>query len=586
MSVLFVVAVVGGAASVLTPCVLPLLPAILVVSRGDDGRRTECGAQRDQNGDRMRAWGIAAGIELSFFLLALLLAGAITAVGLPPNTLRWIAAALLTVFGLVLIVPRLEAAFATVTSRLTSRVRLRGERGRGFVGGFLSGLPLGLVWAPCAGPILAGITVAASASRFTTQTVVTMLGYAIGMFFPLAAVIFGGRRLGSRLRSALGGGRRVLAPMGVVLLATALLVGVGGLDRVNRFIAENINLTSTPTASLEQRVLTDQRRRDNTVGGLTREQLAAGGYPETAELDDLGPAPAFEGISRWYNSRPLTMRGLRDKVVLIDFWTYSCINCIRTLPHLRGWHDRYADDGLVIVGVHSPEFEFEKDPGNVGRAVRDFDIEYPVALDPDHKTWDNFFNRYWPAHYLIDKNGTIRSVHYGEGEYAETENEIRELLGEEGPGSRVRDDPFTPRTPETYLGFPRWAERFQDRTWETRGLEPDRRFIYRVPRDDDGDVALAPDVWSYDGSWLVGPESGIAGENAKIYIRFRGRTVHIVAGPAGESSGTIRTDVYEGGRDAVVDEYKLYTVRSGDDANALLRLDFSPGVEVFAFTFG
>ena len=569
MSFLFVIAVVGGAASVLTPCVLPLLPAILVISR---------------EGGRARAWGIAAGIEVSFFVLGLVLAGAITAIGLPPNTMRWVAAGLLATFGIVLIVPRLESAFANAMSRITSRVP-RGPGDGSFVSGFLSGVPLGLVWAPCAGPILAGISVAASASRFTAQTVLMMFGYALGMFFPLAAVIFGGRRLGESLHRALGSGRRVLAPMGVVLIATAFLIGVGGLDRVNRFIAENINLTSTPTAALEQRALTDQRRRDNTLGGLTDEQLAAGGYPETAELDDLGPAPSFEGISRWYNSRPLTMRALRGKVVLIDFWTYSCINCIRTLPHLRGWHERYADEGLVIVGVHSPEFEFEKDPGNVGRAVRDFDIAYPVALDPDHGTWDNFFNRYWPAHYLIDKNGTIRSVHYGEGEYAETENEIRELLGEEGEPSRVRDDPFTPRTPETYLGYLR-AERFQSRTYNPRRLVPRREVEYRVPRDGDGDVWLEPDVWSYDGSWLVEREGAIAGEDARIYIRFRGRKVHIVAGPAGETSGTIRTDVYEGGRDVVVDEYKLYTVRSGDDANALLRLDVSPGVEVFAFTFG
>jgi cytochrome c biogenesis protein CcdA/thiol-disulfide isomerase/thioredoxin len=578
VSFLFVVAVIGGAASVLTPCVLPLLPAILVISR---------------DGSRARSWGIAAGIELSFFLLAILLASVITALGLPPNLLRWIAAGLLTFFGLVLIVPKLDELFANVTSKLTSRIPQGRVQRSGFVGGVLSGLPLGLVWAPCAGPILAGITIASSSSRFTSRIWVTMLGYAIGMFLPLSAVIFGGQRLGQWLRRILGGGRRVLAPMGVILLATAVLVGVGGLERVNRFIAERIDLTSTPTAELERRALTDRRPTDD-ASGVTREQLSLNGYPETDGFEDLGPAPEFAGISRWYNSEPLAMRELRDKVVLVDFWTYSCINCIRTFPHLRRWHDTYADDGLVIVGVHTPEFEFEKDPGNVGRAVKDFDISYPVALDPDLRTWNAFYNHYWPAHYLIDKDGTIRSVHFGEGEYAETEREIRELLGMSEGDIDTRDEPFTPRTPETYLGWLR-AERYQGRDILRTGLVHDREETYAVPRNSSGRVELEPDTWSYDGTWKVGSQGAVAGRDAKIFIRFRASKVHIVAGPATDATpersgaatrGSIRTDVYEGGRDVVVDEYKLYTVRDGDDANAILELDVSPGVEVFAFTFG
>jgi cytochrome c biogenesis protein CcdA/thiol-disulfide isomerase/thioredoxin len=572
MSVLFVVAVVGGAVSVLTPCVLPLLPAILVISR---------------DGGRSRAWGIAAGIELSFFVLALLLAGAITALGLPANTLRWVAAVLLAAFGLVLIVPKLDEAFSVVVSKLTSRVPQASGTRSGFVGGFLSGVPLGLVWAPCAGPILAGITVAASAQRFTSRTVVTMLGYALGMFFPLAAVIIGGQRLGQGLRRVLGGGRRVLAPMGVILLATSVLIGVGGLDRVNRFIAEHIDLTSTPTAALEQRALTDAAKAPSTTGpGVDPSRYAEGGYPETDELTDLGPAPELSGISRWYNSPERTIRGLRGKVVLIDFWTYSCINCIRTLPRLRAWDAKYRSDGLVIVGVHSPEFEFEKDPGNVGRAVREFDIEYPVALDPNMQTWRAFFNHYWPAHYLIDKTGRIRSVHYGEGEYRETENEIRELLGERGDAEGMPDDELRPLTPETYLGYLR-AERFTARDVSARGnLVHNERHTYEPPKTAAGDVDVPNDVWALSGQWTVGSEASVAGEGASIYIRFRAAKVHIVAGPTGDAIGRIDPSVYSGGRDVKVDEYKLYTVRDGPEANALLRLDVSPGVAVFAFTFG
>jgi cytochrome c biogenesis protein CcdA/thiol-disulfide isomerase/thioredoxin len=569
--ILFVVAVIGGAVSVLTPCVLPLLPAILVVSR---------------DGGRSRVWGVAAGIELSFFVLALLLAGAITAIGFPPNTLRWVAAGLLAIFGLVLIVPKLDELFATAVSRLTSRLPRSDASRAGFVGGFLSGIPLGLVWAPCAGPILAGITVAASAQRFTSRVVVTMAGYAIGMFFPLAAVILGGQRLGTTLRRTLGGGRRVLAPMGVMLLATALLVGVGGLDRVNRFIAEGIDLTSTPTAALEQRALADASGRDSDGADFDPSQLAEGGYPETDGLDDVGPAPELAGISGWINSNPTTLRALRGKVVLIDFWTYSCINCIRTLPRLRAWDAKYRDDGFVLIGVHSPEFEFEKDAGNVRRAVKEFDIDYPVALDPEMETWRSFFNHYWPAHYLIDKAGRIRSVHYGEGEYRETENEIRELLGEPGDVDGMPDDEFTPRTPETYLGWER-AERYAARDVRAQGnLVRGERFVYEPPTTAVGNVDLPNDVWALSGEWTVGPQGSVAGRDASIYIRFRASKVHIVAGPAGDAIGTIDVSVYSGGRDAKVDEYRLYTVRDGPDANALLRLDVSPGVEVFAFTFG
>ncbi len=579
--ILFVVAVIGGAVSVLTPCVLPLLPAILVISRD--------GAERGGSppAGRARVWGIAAGIETSFFLLALLLAGAFTAIGLAANALRWVAAGLLAAFGLVLIVPKLDEAFSTAVSKLTSRVPKRSSQRPGFVGGFLCGVPLGLVWAPCAGPILAGITVAASAQRFTSRTVVTMLGYALGMFFPLAFVILGGRRLGAALRRALGGGRRVLAPMGVILLATAFLVGVGGLDRVNRFIAERIDLTSTPTAALERRALTDAAKEPADAGpGIDPSRYAEGGYPETDELTDLGPAPELSGISRWYNSSPLTIKGLRGKVVLVDFWTYSCINCIRTLPHLRDWHARYVDDGLVILGVHSPEFEFEKDPGNVGRAVKDFDISYPVALDAATDTWRNFFNHYWPAHYLIDKTGHIRSVHYGEGEYVDTENEIRELLGEPGLATGRNNDPLRPLTPETYLGYLR-AERFTARDVSARGnLMHNEPHVYEPPVTAAGDVDVPNDVWALEGEWTVGSEASVAGDGAHIYIRFRAAKVHIVAGPTGDSIGTIDATVYSGGRDVKVDEYKLYTVRDGPDANAVLRLDVSPGVEVFAFTFG
>jgi cytochrome c biogenesis protein CcdA/thiol-disulfide isomerase/thioredoxin len=548
---LFIVAMIGGAVSVLTPCVVPLLPAILVVS-ADGGRR--------------HVWGIALGIELSFFVLAVALAGVVSRTPLPANTLRWVAAAAIALAGLVLLVPRFEAAFATFVSRLTSRVPQVRVGRDGFWSGFLSGVPLGVVWAPCAGPILAGITIAGSSSRFSSRTVVTMAGYALGMIGPLALVIFGGQKLSSRLRHVLGGGRRVLAPMGAILIATAVLIASGGLDRVNALVARAVNLTSTPTANLERDALSAK-----TDGiSLSKRQLQLSGYPETDKLADLGPAPAFAGISHWFNSEELTIRGLRGKVVLIDFWTYSCINCIRTLPRLKAWDRRYRDNGLVIVGVHTPEFAFEKDPGNVGRAVRSFGIRYPVALDPDNETWRNYYNAYWPAHYLIDKSGRIRSVHYGEGEYVRTENEIRTLLGMPATASGKNEDRVEAITPETYLGWDR-AERFAGEP----DLATDRTRTYRAH-------ALEDDEWSFDGEWRVTGQRSIAGRDARIKLRFRASKVFIVAG----GKGTIRASAHSGARSVDVDEYKLYTVRSGSLANDVLTLEVSSGVEVYSFTFG
>ncbi len=553
--VLFLIAVLGGAASVLTPCVLPLLPAILVVSRGEG---------------RARVWGIALGIELSFFVLAVVLAGVFSHLGLPANTLRYIAAASIAVAGIVLVVPRLESAFAAWVSRLTSRVPQAKTTGTGFWSGFASGMPLGIVWAPCAGPILAGITVAAASTRFSSRIVLTMAGYALGMVGPLALVIFGGQKLSSWLRRALGGGRRVLAPMGVILLLTAVLIAFGGLDRVNAFVARAVNLDSTPTATLERDALT----KKTSATTISKRDLALSGYPERDKLSDLGPAPGFKGISAWFNSDPLTMRSLRGKVVLVDFWTYSCINCIRTLPRLKAWDAKYRSDGLVIVGVHSPEFAFEKDRGNVGRAVKSFGIKYPVALDPDMKTWHNYYNSYWPAHYLIDKAGHIRSTHFGEGEYVRTENEMRTLLGMSATAKGRNQDKVEALTPETYLGSDR-AERFAG----DPDLASDATRTYEAP-------TLDPDQWSYDGEWTVTGQRSIAGRNAKIFLRFRASKVFIVAGPGARSGGTIRAIAHDGAQDVTVDSYRLYTVRSGGLANELLTLEVSPGMEVYSFTFG
>ena len=529
--------------------------------------------------------GVVVGLELSFFLIGIVLAGALSALGLPNSLLQWVAAALLVGFALTMIVPAFHERFQRAMSRATAPVASNAPRRNGFIGGLLAGAPLGLIWAPCAGPILAGITVAGATTSFSGRTVTTMVAYALGMLGPLLLIGFGGRRASDFLRTRLGGGRKVELGMGAVLLVTAAMVGFGWVNSINRFLAETVNLTSTPTAALEQRAL--KQGSDEIVTGegepirLSIAQLQANGYPEVEELADYGPAPGFEGISDWFNSDPLTLEELRGKVVLVDFWTYSCINCIRTFPHLKQWYADYADEGFVLVGVHTPEFAFEKEPGNVAAAIEDFGIEYPVALDPDFATWENFYNRFWPAHYLIDRDGVLRSVHYGEGAYEHTENEIRHLLSlpasEKGDGEAAT---FVPRTPETYLGYQR-ADRFAGSVDGRFGIVPDESAHYEKPAEE-----LPLDWWTYDGTWTVRGESAEAGEGATIELHYRAADVHIVAGPGSEDRGTITIHTQSGSRTVMIDEHRLYTLRSGGHTKEMMRLEISPGVEVYSFTFG
>ncbi|MGH2772643.1 MAG: cytochrome c biogenesis protein DipZ, partial [Actinomycetota bacterium] len=522
------------------------------------------------------------GIELSFFVLAITLAAILGRLGLPLNLLQWLAAGMLLAFGLVLVVPKLESAFSKRVSRLLGAVPEITPRGDGMWAGLATGLPLGIVWTPCAGPILAGITLAATARGFSGQTLITLGAYAGGMFGPLLAVTLAGRRASGWLRRVTGGGRRTLQVMGVVLIATSLLVGLGGLNRLNRFLAENIGLTSTPTAKLEAGALNRSDRKSQEGGAPSRVRLLAGGYPETDGLEDLGPAPELTGISNWFNTdeKPLSIKGLRGKVVLIDFWTYSCINCIRTLPHLKALDEKYRDNGFVMLGVHTPEFAFEADPGNVGRAVKDFGIRYPVALDPEHKTWDRYYNRYWPAHYLIDKRGHIRFVHYGEGAYAETEALVRQLVGTDEEVEPEQDDADNlAQTPETYLGYRRDDRNISEAEGRVGPL-PDRQAVYTVGERPE------QDEWGFSGEWKVGPEYATAGGDAEIVINFSAAKVHIVAGPGPSGPGVISASGMDGVATLAVRDHRLYSVRSGKATRGTLVLKVSKGVKVYAFTFG
>src|ERR687891_2776238 len=386
-------------------------------------------------------------------------------------------------------------------------------------------MSLGLVFVPCAGPVLAAVTALAASGEVGVRIVLVTGAYALGAALPMLAIAVGGRRLTSGLRvlrTHAEGTRRVA---GVVLGATAIAIALGADQRFT---------TTIPgyTETLQERIERTSRaqRELRALTGSDGTTLAS-----DVALADSGAtrAPEFRGIERWLNTpggRPISIAGLRGNVVIVDFWTYSCINCLRTLPHVKAWDRAYRDDGLVIVGVHTPEFAFERDADNVRRAVRDLGVSYPVALDNSYGTWTAWQNRYWPAKYFVDRDGRLRYAHFGEGGYEESERVLRRLLAEDSDAELVSEgiDDETPsgeQTPETYLGYQR-LDRFVGSE-----LVPDREAEYTIP-----DHVPLHGV-AYGGRWTVEGERIVAGESARPRLAFHAHDVFLVLGAPGESGG-------------------------------------------------
>jgi cytochrome c biogenesis protein CcdA/thiol-disulfide isomerase/thioredoxin len=544
--VLIGIGLAAGFITAISPCVLPVLPIIFA------GGAT---------GGRRKPFAIVAGLILSFSAFTLFGVWALRQLGLPQDLLRDVAIGLLFLVAATLLFPRLEEILQRPLLRLTRRPG--GDLG----GGLLLGASLGLVFVPCAGPVLAAITVVGATQDVGARSVVLTLAYSVGAAVPMLFIAFGGRAGMNALRPRAHMIRQVL---GVVVGLTALAIA---------FNVDRHFQTAVPgyTDALQKKVEENDRAQSELrkLRGNTREAAS------NSSLRDFGAAPEFAGLTEWVNSEPLSLKQLRGKVVLIDFWTYSCINCLRTLPHVKAWYRTYRKRGLVIVGVHTPEFAFERVPGNVRSAVRRLGVKYPVALDNDYGTWNAWQNQYWPAKYLIDRRGHLRYYHFGEGEYDTTEARIRALLGESGtalPVSAELSDP-TPRvamTPETYLGYSRLARSSQVAQIQ-RGQ--DRFSDYTFP-----DRPLTQDELAYGGTWKVTGEEIVAGLGARLRLQFTARKVHLVLGGQGpvevffdgERRGTVH-----------VKASKLYTLlRLPELQSGLLELRFAPGVRGYAFTFG
>jgi cytochrome c biogenesis protein CcdA/thiol-disulfide isomerase/thioredoxin len=515
-------------------------------------------------GPPRRPYAIVAGLVASFTVFTLFAAALLDAVGLPDDFLRNLALVLLFVLAATLVFPRVGELVSAPLSRLARRPA--SDLG----GGFLLGASLGLVFVPCAGPVLAAVAVIAAERDVGLDGFVLTLSYAVGAGLPMLAVALAGQSAIARTKAVQARAAAVRRGLGVVIGAAALAIALD-LDRPFQ--------TSIPgyTAALQEQV-EESASAERAIERVT----GRGPAPEGPELQDLGLAPEFVGISRWLNTpggRPLKLAHLRGKVVLVDIWTYSCINCLRTLPHLKGWYERYRGSGLEIVGVHSPEFAFERVPDNVRDAVASLEIEYPVALDNDFATWKAYDNQYWPAKYLIDRDGHVRYYHFGEGEYAQAEEHIRTLLAERGrslPAKATPADDATPRaliTPELYLGYHR-ATRFVGSAM----LAPDRASRYELP------ASLPESSFAFGGRWRVEGERVVAaGRDASLLLRFRAGKVHLVLGGRGRvevdfrgQNWTIRVR-----RDGL---YTLLTLPRVSDG--LLALRFTRGLEAYAFTFG
>jgi cytochrome c biogenesis protein CcdA/thiol-disulfide isomerase/thioredoxin len=539
--VLLGIGFLAGLITAISPCVLPVLPVLL--AGGASGRKP---------------WRIIAGLVSSFVVFTLFATWLLGKLGLPDDLLRNIAIGLLFLVSATLLVPQFAAWLERPFARLT-RFRAGG-------GGFLLGASLGLVFVPCAGPVLAAIATVAATNHVSFRAFALTLAYALGAATPMLLVAYGGQAMSKRLKVE---GPRLRFVSGLVIGAVALAIA---LNADTRFQTALPGYTQALQKHIEE---TGTARRALAKVTGAKERAATPAVHGDASLPYYGTAPPLNPDGDWFNSKPLTLGQLHGKVVLIDFWTYSCINCLRTLPHLEAWYRNYAKDGLVIVGVHTPEFAFEHVASNVGAAVKRLGIRYPVVQDNAYGTWNNYSNSYWPAEYLIDRKGRVRSYHFGEGDYGTSEQNIRTLLGL-GQGADLASNalPTGAITPESYLGF----ERLDTSRYVGTPVAGGKLMTYP------GAKVVPRDHLAYSGAWTVEGERIVAGKDAGLTLHFHARNVYLVLG----GRGTVKAAV-DGRPSKTVDvrAYELYTLKTGRAiSDGLLTLRFTPGVQAYAFTFG
>ena len=573
MIILLAFAFLAGIVTVLSPCILPILPIVL----------------SGVSGDKKRPYGIIVGFVFSFTIFTLFLATLVRLTGIPTNALRIIAGVVLLVFGLSLLLPNIQALMEKLFSKL-SRFGPKAGTHAGFWGGFVIGLTIGIVWTPCVGPILASVIALAATSQVSTATFLITLTYSIGTAIPMFLIMYGGRNLLNRAPWLVRNTPAIQKVFGVLMILFALAIFTNIDQQVEGYLA------ATPYgADLTQ--LENNTAVTNQLNTLKGQSGSNSSTNTNGLFNTNYPAPDFVGVTKWLNTdKPLSIHDLKGKVVLVDFWTYTCINCIRTLPHVTSWYDKYNKDGFVVIGVHTPEFEFEHETANVENAIKQYHIYYPVAQDNNYSTWNNYNNQYWPADYLIDANGNVRRTEFGEGEYDQMELAIQTLLKQAGKKVTAKIDTMpdtTPQdqiSPETYLGSNRMQYYYPSSTLGN-GTS-----TYTLSN------TLPQNTYSLGGQWTINGEYAVTGKNATLNYNFVARNVYLVLRPSSSSktstvkvfldnkpvtSANAGTDVKNGVLTIPTDRlYNLINLH-GKTENHLLRLEFqTPGIQTFAFTFG
>ncbi|MGO2860701.1 MAG: cytochrome c biogenesis protein DipZ [Brevibacterium sp.] len=606
----------GGLITGISPCILPVLPVIFLSggaqsarsgsarrggARGGGARRTGRADRSASVSDRVgavatlqrpksspgssqasadhavspwRPYLVILGLVLSFSVFTLLGSLLLAVLHLPQDVLRYAGIVVLLLIGIGLVVPRFESVLEKPFSWIPQR-HVGTERS-----GLVLGLALGAVYVPCAGPVLAAITVAGSTGRIGVETIVLTVAFAVGAAIPLLVFALAGRRVAERVRAFRKHQRGVRIVGGILMIALAVALVFDAPAALQRLVPDY-------TSSLQDRFSSSEEVNDALdFGGTVNEQNKDLDKcsNNAKELQSCGTAPELTGIQSWFNTpgdSPVSLDDQKGKVVLVDFWAYSCINCQRAIPHVVAWQKAYADAGLEIVGVHSPEYSFEKNVDNVKSGAKDFGITYPVAIDNSLSTWSNYRNRYWPAHYLIDSSGTVRNVQFGEGNYEDTERLIRELLTQADPDVKlpsttdVADD--TPDsaniTPETYLGYTK-AANFGGAEKYTRSTSS-----FAFPKDQ------KPNTFSLDGDFDVQTQYiESRGGTGRIRLDYSGEEVRMVL--AGE--GRVKAKV--NGKSMTIDvsgtprSYRL--LKTDENGSGAIEVELPPGVQAYSFTFG
>lgn len=579
MTTLIVIGFLGGLITGISPCILPVLPVIFFSgTQGGTTEPAESGAvateARPQRAlsSGLRPYFVIAGLVLSFSLVTLVGSALLSLLHLPQDTIRWVALVALVAIGLGLIFPQFEAVLEKPFSWLPQK-----QFGSGG-GGFGLGMALGVLYVPCAGPVLAAIVVAGATGTIGTDIVALTLSFAVGAALPLLFFALAGQRVTERVAAFRRRQREIRFVAGVVtiLLAVALVFNLPAV--LQRAIPDY-------TGALQEQVGGEEQLREKlNLGGLVNEQNAelsncTNGAPV---LESCGTAPDIKGITTWLNTpggTPIDLASLRGKVVLIDFWAYSCINCQRATPHLVDWYDAYRDRGFEVIGVHTPEYAFEKVQANVVSGARELGISYPVAMDNSFSTWTNYRNRYWPAHYLIDKQGVVRHIKFGEGDYANTEMLIRQLLsdGDDSalPAATERSDstPTAPTTPETYFSVGKVVN------YGGAGVYDKGTHTFDYP------AQLADDRFALRGPWALDYQGLTAqSDGAAIKLNYHARNVYLVVG----GTGTVRVT-----RDGVTTDLAVsgppnmrQIVADDNDGAGTLDVSFDEGLQAFSFTYG